>query len=450
MTQVTAEHIEYQGIWWIPDKPEIKLSGTLRINPYENVVLEVVGYFEDITKVPILTQHDIILGKTVDGRDVTLSTCIETHRDWHFPGFSRSSFNIGTVFIGAHFPRKEDQEFKKLFVSYQNLDEWVNISGFQIEHKDELVIRYKSPEAIRVHPYEDWTISLEFQSQYPTISLVQKEACVSQRTYVGIASSEMKPFEEYLRMVLLIRDFISLGIGVSTYPIEIKGITEHGTEVRVFYPTLSAHSTAGTIPPFMLFTFKDIADRWETLLRNWFKNARLLEPVYNLYFGTFHNPHLYLEHQFLSIVQALESYHRRVYGGKYVTDEEYNIIMNHLVEAIPPGTPHNLRDRLKTYLKYGNEFSLRKRLKEIVKDCGGFLEDYLGESDKFIDDTVNIRNYLTHYDGDPPADMIKVPELYRLTLKLKLLVMVCLLKETGFETTDIDKIVKRAIHLYGL
>lgn len=439
--------IEYQGIWWLPDKPETKFSGILRIDPYKTAVLEVIDYSEDISKVLTLRRYDIILGKTLDGRDVTLSTCIETHRKRHFPGFSRSSFNVGTAFIGAHFPQKEDQRFKKLLVRYQNLDEWVGISGIHVDLGEEVVIRYKTPKVIRIRPHEDWTISLEFQSQYPTISLVQKEACVSQKTYVGIASSEMKPFREYLRMVLLIRDFISLGMGASTYPIEIKGITEDGTEVQVFYP-INIHSTSSTTSPFMPFTFKDIADRWEALLRNWFKNAELLKPVYNLYFGTLHNPHLYLEHQFLSIVQALESYHRRVYGGKYVSEEEYSIIMNNLIEAIPPDTPKDLRDRLKGYLKYGNEFSLRKRLKEIVKECGGFLGDCLSESGKFIDDTVRIRNYLTHYDGSPPA--IEVPELYRLALKLRLLVMVCLLNETGFGATDIDKIVKRAIHLYGL
>ena len=157
-------------MWWFPDKPETRLSGTLRINPYKTAVLEVIGYFENITDVPILTRHDIILGKTLDGRDVTLYACIETNRDWNFPGFSRSSCNIGTVFIGAHFLRKEDQNFKKLLVHYQNLDEWVNISGFQLENKDELVIRYKPPEVISVRPYEDWTISLEFHS---TLSSVQ-------------------------------------------------------------------------------------------------------------------------------------------------------------------------------------------------------------------------------------------------------------------------------------
>ena len=240
-------------------------------------------------------------------------------------------------------------------------------------------------------------------------------------------------------------------MGMSIYPLEIKGITDHGTEVEVFYPTVIARNTTSTIlPPRMPFTFKDISDRFEIILRNWFKNARLLEPVYNLYFGTLHNPHLYLEHQFLSIVQALESYHRRVYGGKYVAEEEYTTIMNNLIKAIPPGTPSNLRDRLKNYLKHGNEYSLRKRLKEIVKECRDVLGDYLGDRDKVINVTVETRNYLTHYDGDPPKGIAKGVELYYLTQRLKLLVMACLLKTLGFETTEIKEIVKRTSQLWGL
>ncbi|NJE11887.1 HEPN domain-containing protein [Thermococcus sp. LS2] len=445
--------LEYKGVWWLPDRPEVKVPGTLKLTPNRGAVLDLLGYFKDIRDIKNimnLSHHEIILGKTSDGRDITLHKCIETNKTLRFPGFSTSSFYVENIFVGAHFFEEEDLKFKKLLVRYRYLDEWANISGFQFQYGElretEFVIRYKCPDPINVRLDEDWIISLEFQTKYPTYSIVQKEACISQMTYVGIASSDKRSFNEYLKMVSLIQDFLSLGVGKSVYPLTTIGITIEGTKVEVFYPIVGAHNTTAdtVVPPKMPFTFKDISSRFEVVLRNWFKKAELLEPVYNLYFGTLHNPHTYLEHQFLSMVQAVESYHRRVYDGKYLPEEEYEELYKVLVGAIPDDTKRDLKERLKAYLKYGNEFSLRKRLKQIINQYKDILDEYLEDRNKFIEDVVITRNYLTHYDKELKERAAKDVELYYLTQKLRLLVMICLLAELGFDSNEIKNIVQRS------
>ena len=37
---------EYEGIWWLPDKPEKQVSGTLRFTPNEGAILKLIGSFK--------------------------------------------------------------------------------------------------------------------------------------------------------------------------------------------------------------------------------------------------------------------------------------------------------------------------------------------------------------------------------------------------------------------
>lgn len=41
-----SEKFEFKGIWWLPDKPEEQISGTLRFVAAEGAVLELIGSFK--------------------------------------------------------------------------------------------------------------------------------------------------------------------------------------------------------------------------------------------------------------------------------------------------------------------------------------------------------------------------------------------------------------------
>ena len=144
------EEFEYKGIWWLPDKPEKQISGTLRFTPNEGGVLELMSSFKDIQVEP-----EIILGVSSNGKNITLHKCFDTKTNFNFPGFLTSSFYANVIFIGAHFQKLEDIKFKSISIHYSHLDEWVNISGFNIKppgEEKELIIKYKLPEPNKKFP----------------------------------------------------------------------------------------------------------------------------------------------------------------------------------------------------------------------------------------------------------------------------------------------------------
>ena len=537
------EEFEYEGEWWLPNKPKKQISGILRFTPDEGAILDLKNSFMDIIDIKKILYPEIILGISSDKKNITLHKCIQT---------VSNSF-ADEVFVGAHFQKKEDMKFKKLSIHYSNLDEWVDISGFEIQPLfDEkkvkgVVIKHMLPKSIQAAIGDGYKIFIDIQATYPILPIpVRKEASIKQRTYIRIEPSEEKSFDEYRNIMYHIRNFLSLGIGEPVYPLAIEGITEANKEIRedktyyppvkIFYEQSDIPKAPKTVYPFeMLFTFKDISDRFEVFLRNWFGKADLLEPVYDLYFGTLYNPRMFLEFQFLSLIQAIESFHRRRYGGKYLLGEKYlfnwdtvpgndserlikflrdelgigwmenaeidksdsrtirvfngensakiritknkeeatlkvsdgktyylkvkkengklNIyyedyarVRSALVNAILDEQDFKVKDKrgfkdsLKNKIKYGNEFSLKTRLKEIF-DKENLLNKFIEKKD--IGCVVDTRNYLTHYEEDPEKCVVRGEDLYHLIQKLKILLEICLLTELGFSSEEIKDLFSR-------
>jgi hypothetical protein len=451
------EKFEYKGIWWIPNKSNEQISGTLRFTPDEGAILDLIGSFKDIKDMNRMLNPNIILGISSNGKNITLHKCFETKSNVSFPGLLTSSFYANVVFVGAHFQKNEDIKFKKLSIHYLYLDEWVNISGFDIQlfsDKKEVVMKYKLPEPIQASIGEDYKIFIDIRATGPTYSIVQKEASIKQSTYIRIEPSEEKSFDEYLNIMYHIQNFLSLGVLEPVHPLIIEGITEVNKKMmkdKAYYPPVEISYRLPDIPkasktllPFdMLFTFRAISDRFEVFLRNWFKKADLLKPVYDLYFGTLYNPRMYLEHRFLNLIQAIESFHQCIYGGEYLSNADYEKIYYALVNAIPDGIKRDFKESLENKLKYGNEFSLRKRLKEIFNKYQENLNGFIEDKNAFIEKVVNTRNYQTHHDEDLKECSAIGEELYNLTQKLKILLEICLLTELGFSSSEIKGLFSR-------
>lgn len=446
------KEFEYEGIWWLPERPHERLNGRLKYTPWDGAVLQLSGSFLDADQIFQTLEPRIILGVSATGKPITLHKCIQTAYNYSDRGFSTSSFHANLLFVGAHFEKPEDIRFKSLNVHYSYLDEWVGISGFKIQQlpgEGKVTIEYVLPERLRARVRDDLNLFIDFRAKGPSLARPQKEAGVEQMTEIRIETSEHESFEHYCRIAYQLQNFLSLGMMEPTYLLRMEGGTEANKQfVRdtVYYPlveilykqlylpkaprTLFAHD--------MLFCFKHICDRFEPIMRVWFKKAELLEPTCNLYFRTLYNPDTYLEHHFLNLIHALESFHRSVYGGHYMPKKDYEKhVLDTLVRAIPGEVTAGLKDSLKHKLKYGYEFSLRKRLQDICDKHGELLTDVITDKDDFVKRVIHTRNYLIHHDELEKGLAASGMEIYHLSRRLKKVIEVCLLSELGFTQAEI-------------
>ena len=243
----------------------------------------------------------------------------------------------------------------------------------------------------------------------------------------------------------------------STFATEIIGTTDSAKENDVYYPVKIYYLANGWNPSSskvqyfqMTFTLPMIEEQLEKFLGNWISKAELIKPVYDLYFSTLYNPSVYQEFKFLSLVQAIETYHRQIYGGKFQPDDVFkNGLYKGLVSAIPDDVDEDFRISLERgKLKYANEYSLRKRLKLL----GEHLTDNINISflkDKelrsiFADKVADTRNYFTHYPPELKDRAAKSgQELRDLIQKLRLVLQICFLEELGFTWDKISETIKR-------
>jgi len=155
------------------------------------------------------------------------------------------------------------------------------------------------------------------------------------------------------------------------------------------------------------------------VLNAWFKEAERLDSVYEVFFGTLYNTRAYPRSQFLSLMQAAESFHRTTKSGKYVRPEKYEEFRKEMVSAIPEEATPELKSKLYGTLKYGNEYSLNERIKEIVDSLPG--REILKKNPTFAQDVVATRHYLTHLDERGKAKALHGADLEAANEDLRIL-----------------------------
>ena len=445
------EQFEYEGIWWLPDKPEKRVSGTLRYSPTGGAVLDLIGSFKELRDINQVLQLDIILGVSSDGKVITLYKCFEAESKLSSPGLLSTSFYANIVFVGWHFLKPEDLRFNTLSINYSHLEEWTGITGFTWRLQEEpkrYELGYEFPPVVE-SKVDHFKVSFDYHFEVSGHRL--GEFNLKQTTFIKIEPENDLHFEEYQSILYHTQNFLSLATLRPVHPRIIKGTSEEAKRTRpegedryqpidIFREVAPTPVSTRRLTPYdMLFTFGDISERFETSFRNWFSKFDLLRPVYDLFFGTLYNPSMHLQQRFLNLVQAIESYHRRTMKNYELPKEEHRERTAAILDSCPDQYKKWLRDEL----VYSNEPSLRARLMETLQACSGLLDHSIQDRKSFINKVVTTRHYLTHYDARLKDKSAEGMELYHLTEKLRIVLEISFLKELGFSLDDIRNLISR-------
>jgi hypothetical protein len=449
-----TEAFERKGIWWLPHRPEKRVYGTLKFDPVTGARLDLFGSLRGDADDDFL-QSEIVLGEYSSGKPITLYRCYENKQNISAyalttsEGFPVTGMIINYVFDGHHFSSEADIQFQSLNVGFSHLRNWADATRIKTScDREKIEASYAPPQDIEAHLPQVGTITLAYGS---SLSHTFSNAKINKTFAISLEAPEPKSFEEWWRVIYLLRVFFSLATRHAVHPLHL----EETVEVEVEYPdgeigktckrtdiffrlkqVPSDSSTEG--PNNMLFTLKDLGGEWESCLQNWFAKADLLEPVYELYFGTLHNAGMYPIHQFSSLIQALESYHRRTSNKTSLPKAEFRQRIRAILEAVPEG----LRSWLQSKLNFSNELPLGQRLEEIMATYCDIFGTYKDQA-AFIKRVKDTRNYLTHYDAKSRGKAAHGEELHNLSSSLKLLVEMCLLKELGLSDKAIRHVLTR-------
>ncbi len=457
------ESFEHMGYWWLPgepnepisDLPDRAIPGKLSFDPATGGILELLGNLdiEDPYRINIWKKYEIIQGiESGSGKCVTLQGCFVTsisHRDT----FSEIKMIVNYIFTGYDywFDSVEDIEFDNLTVGYTYLNDWMFQKNFDYDLKRtdykrmlDYSISYTTPEPIEI-PLENATI--ELWAAASTSSSIT-EISLKDKYRITITPREPKRFFEYLTFIKFhLPNFLTLATGRTNFPLNVAGIVSKDRGgMSIFYKVQGYVDKDRQVSLWsMLFTFKDVEEDLPKYLLNWIRKSEKLEAAYNLFFRKQYSKVVVLDSELLSLAQALEAYHRNVYGGEYLSKEDYEPIRIALIDAIPDCVDDKHRASLEGTFKYGYQYSLRTRLREVfdevLSEQSDDLKKLVGNPADFIHRLVETRNYFTHRDGEPSSAVLSDDELYTFTRRMRMLLQICFLEEMEFPPNEITRLL---------
>ena len=458
------EPIEEHGFFWLPEDAENQVPGILRISESGDVTLEVICFSDpdfgpyvfkehrlgDAPEEDIIASIDRIVG-IIDGGLITLDDCFYGDPIGHWLGETPTSIiHAHFAFIGYHFGEGEDVTLSRLTFSVEGLDDWLSISGIHMDHVYDgrelgtSIIHFRPPKEIVLNLPDGIELRFTFQA-FATGRIFSPitEAGIRQKAYISLTSKRLRPINDFLELAFKLQNFLSFAIdetvsldSVVGYMTQEKGGYEASTQV--YYQSLPYSETKPKIHGRnMLFLYGNVESELEDILDGWLKNYKTSEPAFNLYFTSKSGAHKYLDGNFLSLVQGIETLHRRNSQETPMPEDEFS----NLVDAMLRNVPDDKKELMKGRLKYANELSLRNRLREMIKP----FEKFFGDNDErrsFIDKVVSTRNYLTHYDSELVSKAASGNDLWMLYTKLEALFQLHFLRLIGIKDESISAIVE--------
>lgn len=452
------ESFNCSGEWWFPAHPERTVMGNLYFDPEKGFKLNLMGSLCPRTNSKAKQHPAIILGLTKEHGEITLFQCIHNSEPIRvkkmncgkYHEFSESVFSPQYILTGAHFLKQEDLQFEKMIIRYTNFDEWVDISGFTLSdfnENNQFDMKYSSPPDIHVQLNNECSVSIEFNFQYPSYNFLQKEVICKQDISLCIEFLDKTPFKKFMEVIYSFKNFLSFAVNEPVYLKNIIGVTgnpytssSNNNLNKKLIVNLMNEKFCELLPPKkerlspnMLFSYPDIAPKFDAILKKWFLNSEKFEPVFNLYFLTIYNHELVLENQFLNLIQAIEAYHRRAFTQQIEPDVNHQKKMNEILTSVPEAYKEWIRKKL----EYSNEKYLAIKLSDILKKNPQmsqllFIDEKTRK--KFIYEVTNARNIFTHWD--PERKPVEFEKLHLYVKKLKLLLGMCILSEFGFSAEE--------------
>jgi hypothetical protein len=435
------------GFFWKPSAPEHRLPGMLSVSDGGEIRLELVGHSNASLGGEWISR---LVGVVEDSGYVTLEGCVPGNSKWQPNGVSKTTFRVSRAFFGVHFGDDETIELWSVDFSVEGLIEWLHLSGIQTEFdwdKRTAQVSLSELKPIEALSTEEMAVSFCFPwSLSPTVA----ETRIVQKAHIRIESKIARPLDAYARIMHRITNLLCFAMDETACIDSIVGkvmVTQIGDEseeklvdTRIVYQSLPyVERPAEPIWHLMLFRYGDIKDSCQERLSNWFSAYDVYQPALSLYFSSRAGDHKYLDGRFLSLAQALETFHRRTSDKQLMAEKDFDDLKELLLDACPDKKRNWLGGRL----AYANELSLRQRLKDILAP---FAESFGNKSTRrrMLDSIVTTRNYLTHYDIKLKDKTAKGRDLYQLCMRMEALLQLHFLSQLGFPAEEVASFALKA------
>lgn len=436
----------YVGEWWLPERPDHVMNGTLTIGPrYPELEL----YDRSTPHSDLAELQPVIHGRSM-GTSLTLLSNVQADGSSAGLGARRvvhRSLVVGTVLIGESHLREQDTRFSRASLRLAHLDEWVNRSPYSWEAGP--------PESLQA--VDDLPV-LTASVPGCEISLGRSQnTCFSRLTDAGFSSHEVielrlnervplneleyqfvRPLEQLLALAtgfhskaldLLVGNDKSndLPWQVTAHSVRRRSSNQDETERRVVRPHMRFGMNSNGYPPDIEFG---------DLLPRWFDLQTRLSDVCDLVFSLRSDASGYLQQRLFTIASAIEGLHRGLNPDleKKTADEQARNAA--ILAAVQEKHPEH-RKWLADAIGHAHRKSYAFRIQELLQETGEVMAGVVGNQEKWFRKLRDVRNELGHVlDSKTTVD-----QMVGMLSSALLLAEAVLLRRLGFS----DAVCRRSL-----
>ncbi|HEX5422808.1 MAG TPA: HEPN domain-containing protein, partial [Candidatus Acidoferrales bacterium] len=186
-----------------------------------------------------------------------------------------------------------------------------------------------------------------------------------------------------------------------------------------------------------------------SVILRWLETLEALRPVEALAYGTVRNSKLFVETEFLSLAQAIESFHRVTDKAVIVGQEQFKAILASLQNAIfTLCGDSDIATRLDESIGSANEPNFGQRIKKLFSRISEQnLHRLLGDPGEFEQTLRQTRNFFTHPGIKKKSKVLTDPrDMFLFNQKLHAFLRLLVLIHLGFpEQSAIEAAVQQSL-----
>lgn len=451
------EAFREQGVWWLPDKPNDQVAGTLTFDQDEGALLALVGVLGTMRDALAFAfdrgQVPAIHGLTMKGKRITLLKSFRKTSNFNFPGIANEVYFSNVVLVGCHASSADDRAYASSDFRFDEIEQWLGHRRFRPTggNGGEFPYRMERLEKRVLASIGDFTLTTDAIATFNAEDGAELSA--KSESLVIIGAIEPQSLSWHLSVATKLQSLASLCAGkhLPLSALRLKGAAERVTEdhaenpdIEVLVSMIGGNARSAKKGDPYVFTADTLLSHSAEAIGQWYSAYERIAPALNLYFATIGYNHTYSNVRFVLAVQALEVYHRRTSSAGLIDGEEYAKLVAALTAAIPAHVDNGMREKLSRTLEFANEPTLGQRVKDIVKPLrSAFGKNPVGMSKSYVSRIVATRNYNTHYSDESKDRAFNGADLHWATRRIVTLLTIVFLRHIGVPADTLREAMKK-------
>ena len=425
------------GRWWFSDNKRRQFVGTITFD--QQVALEISGTGKiDLTK----NKYDEICGRGSDGEYFILRNCYVTRSITSHTkgGWSISLLPTDVISFTSSVTTKWNTTTLTHFeAQIPYLDFWLDHKLFDTSFTDH-VIKFDNEKnetaelgeaklvlSTRLMGIAGWNINTRNRMDIRQHSVLRLE--YPQEVEYAQAIQLYRRLEGFFRIAYASNFYLRRFDASFLRYTRLHGHKAPNVELKEIYLNRfidkNVERSPSIIDQLFLFKFKDLEDFGKVIAR-WLEIEKPLQPVYQLLLTSLENG-VYLEQRFISLVNAVEIFHRRFNGRQRKPDDEWLAQKKEILSKLTGKNKKLVNGRLRD----ANELTLEERIADLVQSANN--TGFRGLMPETITKIAETRNSFVHRDfgGTNDLDIIEASDALTEILFSNILL------EIGFATEEI-------------